>query len=61
MPAEFYSNLQRRVRGTLPKRLQTVGDFHFFCFISCSVFFLTLLTPWLVWLGLSSEIGRAHV
>ena len=54
MPAEFYSNLQRRVRGTLPKRLQTVGDFHFFCFISCSVFFLTLLTPWLVWLGLSS-------
>jgi signal transduction histidine kinase/CheY-like chemotaxis protein len=53
MPTSFYSNLQSRIRGLLPPRLQTVGDFHFFCFISCSTFFLGLLCPWMAWLGLT--------
>ena len=54
MPTQFYTNLQRRIRSTLPADLQTVGDFHLFCFLSCSVFFMALLTPWLAWLGLAS-------
>lgn len=53
MSTSFYSNLQSRIRGLLPPRLQTVGDFHFFCFISCSTFFLGLLCPWMAWLGLT--------
>ncbi|MEY2659163.1 MAG: Sensory/regulatory protein RpfC [Pseudomonadota bacterium] len=54
MPFEFYSNLQRRIRALLPPQLQTVGDFHFFCFTSCSLFFLGLLCPWMAILGLTS-------
>lgn len=54
MPFEFYSNLQRRIRAMLPPQLQTVGDFHFFCFTSCSMFFLGLLCPWMAILGLNS-------
>jgi signal transduction histidine kinase/CheY-like chemotaxis protein len=54
MPTSFYSNLQTRIRGLLPPRLQTVGDFHFFCFITCSTFFLSLLCPWMAWLGLAA-------
>ena len=54
MPFEFYSNLQRRIRAMLPPQLQTVGDFHFFCFTSCSLFFLGLLCPWMAILGLNS-------
>ena len=54
MPFEFYTNLQRRIRALLPPQLQTVGDFHFFCFTSCSLFFLGLLCPWMAFLGLTS-------
>ncbi|MDI9331312.1 MAG: hypothetical protein QM527_08400 [Alphaproteobacteria bacterium] len=53
MPFEFYSNLQRRIRAYLPRHMQTVGDFHFYCFISSSLFFLTILSPWMGWLGLT--------
>jgi len=57
MPTQFYTNLQRRIRSTLPADLQTVGDFHLFCFLSCSVFFMALLTPWLAWsAGVSATV-----
>lgn len=52
VPFEIYTNLQRRIRALLPGHLQTVGDFHFFCFTSCSLIFLCLLCPWMVILGL---------
>ncbi len=58
MPTSFYSKLQSRIRGLLPLHLQTAGDFHFFCFTSCSAFFLGLLCPWLAWLG-QSTIAQA--
>ena len=54
MSPKFYNNLQRQIRDALPLRLQTVGDFHFFCFITCSIFFLALLTPWMLLLGKTS-------
>ena len=53
MPVAFNVRLQRRIYMALPLHLQTVGDFHFFCFNVCGLFFLVLLTPWLVWLGLT--------
>ena len=52
MPAGYYARLQRRINATLPLHMQTTGDFHFSCFITCGLFFLGLLTPWFVWLGL---------
>ncbi len=55
MTPKFYHNLQRHIRDSLPLHLQTMGDFHFFCFITCSIFFLTLLTPWM-WV-----LGKPHV
>jgi signal transduction histidine kinase/ActR/RegA family two-component response regulator len=48
MTPNLYNNLQKQIRGSLPLRLQTVGDFHFFCFITCSIYFLLLLTPWML-------------
>lgn len=53
MPVAFNVRLQRRIYLALPLHLQTVGDFHFFCFNACGLFFLILLTPWLLWLGLT--------
>ena len=53
MPVAYYVRLQRRINAALPLHLQTVGDFHFFCFNTCGLFFLVLLTPWLAWLGLT--------